>query len=47
MLFSEAEIKADFSDFEILHLAETEVVLSEGIYHQGTGSVIRFVGRKL
>lgn len=47
MLFSIEEIKQDFSNFEILKLEETEVTLSEGIYHQGVGSVIRFIGKKL
>lgn len=46
MLFSIEEIKNDFIDFEILELAEVEVQLSEGLYHNGTGSVIRFLGRK-
>lgn len=47
MLFSIAEIKADFPDFEIHLLEEKETDLKEGLYHNGTGSVIRFVGRKL
>jgi hypothetical protein len=47
MLFSMEEIKQDFPNFEILKLEETEVTLSEGIYHQGVGSVIRFIGKKL
>lgn len=47
MLFSKASIQADFSGFEILHLEECEVELMEGIYHQGKGSVIRFIGRKM
>jgi hypothetical protein len=47
MLFSIEEIKQDFPNFEVLKLEETEVNLSEGIYHQGTGSVIRFIGKKL
>jgi hypothetical protein len=47
MLFSIEEIKQDFPNFEILQLEETEVTLSEGIYHQGVGSVIRFIGKKL
>lgn len=46
MLFSVEEIKEDFPDFEILLLAETEVVLHEGQFHNGTGCVIRFIGRK-
>jgi hypothetical protein len=46
MLFSMDEIKADFANYEILELEETEIELNEGLYHNGTGSVIRFVGRK-
>ncbi len=47
MLFSIEELKADFSNYEALVLEEKEVELSEGTFHNGTGSVIRFVGRKL
>ena len=46
MLFSIEEIKNDFPDHEILILKEEEVTLSEGLYHEGIASVIRFVGRK-
>ncbi|HEV2482069.1 MAG TPA: class I SAM-dependent methyltransferase [Puia sp.] len=46
MLFSIEEIEADFPDYEMLLLEEREVELSEGPYHAGRGSVIRFVGRK-
>jgi 2-polyprenyl-3-methyl-5-hydroxy-6-metoxy-1,4-benzoquinol methylase len=45
-LFSTGEIKSDFNDFEIIELSEQEIELNEGLYHIGTGSVIRFVGRK-
>lgn len=45
-LFSTDEIKADFANYDILELAETEVALEEGAFHNGLGSVIRFVGRK-
>ena len=45
-LFSLDEIRADFSNFDFIELEETEVHLSEGIYHNGQGSVIRFVARK-
>jgi hypothetical protein len=45
-LYSIEEIKKDFKDFEIIELIETETDLSEGLYHIGLGSVIRFVGRK-
>ncbi len=46
-LFSTDEIKADFPNYEIIQLEETEIELNEGLFHNGTGSVIRFVGRKL
>lgn len=46
MLFSKESIQSDFPDFEIIQLDECEVELNEGLYHQGTGSVIRFIGRK-
>ncbi|MCO6147160.1 bifunctional 2-polyprenyl-6-hydroxyphenol methylase/3-demethylubiquinol 3-O-methyltransferase UbiG [Flavobacterium sp. NRK1] len=45
-LFSVEEIKADFNNYDILELEETEIHLNEGLYHNGLGSVIRFVGRK-
>jgi len=45
-LFSIAEIKADFENYEVIELIETEILLNEGLYHIGLGSVIRFVGRK-
>jgi len=45
-LFSIEEIKADFSNYEIIELGEKEIFLNEGSYHNGYGSVIRFVGRK-
>lgn len=44
--FSIEEIKNDFENYEILELAEVEVELHEGLYHNGMSSVIRFVGRK-
>lgn len=45
-LFSVEEIKADFPDYDMIELTETEIELKEGLFHNGTGSVIRFVGRK-
>ena len=45
-LFSTEEIQADFANYETLELSEKEIELSEGLYHNGIGSVIRFVGRK-
>ncbi len=46
VLFSLEEIQTDFPNYDILELMETEVELHEGRYHNGYGSVIRFVGRK-
>ena len=46
MLFSTDELRSDFSNYEIIELVEQEIELSEGLYHNGKGSVIRFVGRK-
>ena len=45
-LFSIEEIQSDFPNYEIIELAEKEIELSEGIFHNGKGSVIRFVGIK-
>lgn len=45
-LFSVEEIQADFPGYETRILEETEITLNEGLYHIGTGSVIRFVGIK-
>ena len=45
-LFSIEEIQSDFPNYEIIELAEKEIELNEGMFHNGTGSVIRFVGRK-
>lgn len=45
-LFSIEEIESDFNNYEIIELKETVIHLNEGLYHNGEGSVIRFVGRK-
>lgn len=45
-LFSIEEIKADFPNYEIIELEEKEIELNEGLFHNGKGSVIRFIGRK-
>ena len=47
MLFSVDELKADFSNYNILELEEKGIDLKEGLYHNGRSSVIRFVGKKL
>jgi cyclopropane fatty-acyl-phospholipid synthase-like methyltransferase len=46
LLFSQEEIQQSFPEFEILQLEELEITLNEGLYHNGQGSVVRFVGRK-
>ena len=46
-LFSIEELKSDFTNFETLELVEQEVNLKEGVYHDGTGHLVRFVARKL
>ena len=45
-LFSLEEIKADFKNYNFIQLTEQSVELKEGKFHIGTGSVIRFVGKK-
>lgn len=47
MLFSIEELQADFKNYEIIELVETVIELNEGVFHNGQGSVIRFVGRKI
>lgn len=46
MLFSMEEIKSDFAGFDVLELQDQEVELNEGLFHVGTGMVIRFLGRR-
>ncbi|UOQ54785.1 class I SAM-dependent methyltransferase [Hymenobacter cellulosivorans] len=45
-LFSLEEIRTDFAEYDFIELAETEIELTEGLYHNGLGSVIRCVARK-
>ena len=45
-LFSIEEMKSYFPDYHFIELEETEIELHEGIYHNGTGSVIRCVAQK-
>ena len=46
MLYSLEDVQNDFDNFKIVELNETEVCLTEGDFHNGIGSVIRFVGQK-
>lgn len=45
-LFSTEDFRSSFPNYEIIELKETEVDLKEGLYHNGKGSVIRYIGRK-
>jgi SAM-dependent methyltransferase len=45
-LFSIEEIKSDFPNYEIITLEEKQIELNEGLFHNGKGSVIRFIGKK-
>ncbi len=46
MLFSSDELRKDFSLIKNARIWEEEVMLNEGVYHQGLASVVRFVGKK-
>lgn len=46
MLFSLKEIENDFDVLETMLLEERVVELDEGLYHNGSASVIRFIGKK-
>lgn len=46
MLFSTDEINSYFASVHTELLEETEVTLNEGLFHVGTGSVIRFIAQK-
>lgn len=45
-LFSIEEIRHDFPNYSFRELAEVEIELHEGAFHNGKGSVIRFVAVK-
>ena len=46
MLFSEEEVKNEFPNVRFDHLSTDKTVLNEGLYHQGDGIVVRFIGTK-
>jgi hypothetical protein len=46
MLFSKEELQSDFASFSELSVTETSYILDEGLFHQGTASVIRVFGIK-
>ena len=45
-LFSLNELNSYFTNYEMIVAEEKEIELNEGLYHNGRGSVIRWVGRK-
>lgn len=45
-LFFIEEIRSDFANYHFIELEETEIELTEGLFHNGLGSVIRFVAQK-
>ena len=46
MLFSEEEVKNEFPDVVFTSLSTEKIVLDEGLFHQGEGVVVRFIGTK-
>jgi len=47
MLFSKEVLLDDFSELETIKLQGLDIELSEGEFHQGVASIIRYVGKKL
>ncbi len=47
MLFSEDELRSDFSSTQIIELTECEVDLNEGDFHKGKAQVIRLITEKI
>ena len=46
MLYTVDEIRHSFGELEFKYLEELTIELHEGVYHNGTGSVVRMVGIK-
>lgn len=46
MLFSEEEVKDEFPNLDFQYMETVEINLNEGKFHQGKGSVVRFIGIK-
>lgn len=47
MLFSEEEVKEEFENVTFDFLKTEIIELNEGAFHQGKGSVVRFIGKKI
>lgn len=46
MLFSEEELREDFTKLTEIRIENMETELDEGAFHRGTASVIRLIGKK-
>lgn len=46
MLYSLDEVRKDFKNMAFTEISESEIELHEGLYHNGIGSVVRFMARK-
>lgn len=46
MLFSEEEVKVEFKNIDFDFIKTEIIELNEGAFHQGKGSVVRFIGKK-
>jgi cyclopropane fatty-acyl-phospholipid synthase-like methyltransferase len=46
MLFTSGQVKRDFNQIKKAKIFDGEVMLNEGLYHQGMAAVIQFVGKK-
>jgi SAM-dependent methyltransferase len=46
MLFSEEEVKEEFENVGFDFIKTEIIELNEGAFHQGKGSVVRFIGKK-
>lgn len=47
LLYSKKELEFIFKSLRFIELSEDEVLLSEGVGHNGRGSVVRFIGQKI
>ena len=46
MLFTANQLKRDFNQIKKPNIFDGEVMLNEGVYHQGMAAVIQFTGKK-
>lgn len=45
-LFDKEELASDFDNFSKISIHKDEIILNEGLYHQGLASIIRLTGEK-